>query len=649
MMSFYASNTLKVAIVAGFLILIGSMLPLKNELQAYHSPEELDFYKQHAMLLTIDSNQYFPSSRQCVGCHGFDLEGYAMVDSEGNDVNIEDDWRTSMMANSAKDPFWKAKVSHETRVNPGHAADTENTCTSCHAPMGHYTAKFQGQTHYGMADLAQDTLGLDGVSCGACHQISEDLIGQLHSGQINFDTNRVQYGPYPQPFGAPMSDFVGFSPVYSEHINDAGLCASCHTLINESLDLEGNKTGNFFVEQATYHEWLNSRYNTDDVSCQSCHLPRINDTVVIADNLLFLQGRSPYGLHELAGANTFMLQLMKENKALLGIDAEDVHFDSTIAATYRMLQQKSLEVDLALDQLNSDTAYFRLDVLNKAGHKFPSGYPSRRAYIEFVVVSTEGDTLFHSGKRLANGRLESHDPHFEPHYDIINREDQVQIYELVNGDINGQFTSVLERGYQPLKDNRLPPQGFTTSHRVYDTTLIAGAALLDMNFNRQSGAEGSGTDELQYHIPMNNFTGLVDVYARVYYEALPKRWLDEMFEESSIEINFFEALYNGTEQEPVLVQQAVIEDLYLESTSVRGPLAERPLKVFPNPVSSGLVHWNYEGTEELVRVRIYSADGRLLLEAERPEGPIRLPEAKGIYLMQFEFEGFQYNKRILRK
>ena len=33
---------------------------------------------------------------------------------------------------------------------------------------------------------------------------------------------------------------------------------------------------------------------------------------------------------------------------------------------------------------------------------------------------------------------------------------------------------MLERAKFPIKDNRLPPLGFTTSHPTYDTTLIAG-------------------------------------------------------------------------------------------------------------------------------------------------------------------------------
>jgi hypothetical protein len=78
-----------------------------------------------------------------------------------------------------------------------------------------------------------------------------------------------------------------------------------------------------------------------NITCQDCHFPRIKDPIVISSNYLFLEGRVPFGLHEMAGANTMMLKLMKENREALGITASAENFDKTIAATYAMLQDKS--------------------------------------------------------------------------------------------------------------------------------------------------------------------------------------------------------------------------------------------------------------------------------------------------------------------
>ena len=70
------------------------------------------------------------------------------------------------MANSARDPFWQAKVDHEGLVNPTHRESIENLCTACHAPQGYHEAHMTGKVGpngYTMEDLLDDELGLDGV------------------------------------------------------------------------------------------------------------------------------------------------------------------------------------------------------------------------------------------------------------------------------------------------------------------------------------------------------------------------------------------------------------------------------------------------------------------------------------------------------
>jgi hypothetical protein len=465
-----------------------SYLPVDNQTDTFHTPEELKFFAEHALdaprgngahplLLPIDSNILFPTSKTCGGCHGHDPNMHALVTTSGEDVNMYDDWRSTMMANSARDPFWRAKVSHEILINPAHSLELQDKCTSCHAPAGHYQSKLKAhQPHYGLAQLYSDTLGLDGVTCQACHAQSPVGLGSFHSGQLNFDTNniRVAYGPYEFVFAPPMHNFVGITPKFGPHILDGNLCAGCHTLITNTADLSGNPTGGTFIEQATYHEWLNSRYDADheNISCQACHMPQLMDEIIISANYQFLTPKSPYGLHELAGANVSMLKLMKNNRDKLGIKATEANFDSTIAATMRMLQQKSLEATLIKGNLTGDSARFSLKLQNKAGHKFPSGYPARRAWVEFVVQDYNGNTLFHSGKMNPDYSISGEKMPFEPHYQVIGSPDDTQIYEMVPGDVNGNFTNVLERGDVALKDNRLTPQGFRLDDPVYDTTRI---------------------------------------------------------------------------------------------------------------------------------------------------------------------------------
>lgn len=630
------------------MILILSMIPSSQKAHSFHSEKERKHFAMMAAHGPVDSSLIFPTAISCIGCHGPDPMNNAYIDNEGNDVNLYEDWQTSLMANSAKDPFWRAKVSHEVATFPQHQVDTEDKCTSCHAPQGHYTKNIRNLGKYGIHDLLIDTVGMDGVSCGACHQMSATDLGDLFSGQLVYDTIRTMYGPYEFPFAAPMADFVGFKPDYSEHINDEGICAGCHTLVTNSYDTQGNTTDNFFAEQATYHEWLNSVYakGEEKQTCQHCHIPQIEDSIVISANYAFLEGRSPFGLHELVGGNVTMLKLLKDNKEALGIKATDAAFDETIAATEDMLQRRSLDLSLEVLQNKEDTLLFEVVVRNKAGHKFPSGYPSRRAVVQFVVVSELGDTLFQSGTFDDTFEVADLDPEFEPHYDIIDNENQTQIYEFVTGDSDGKFTTLLEQAYVGLKDNRLPPVGFTTSHSTYDTVTIVGNALSDVNFNNYaSGAQGSGSDKIRYQIPLDAYTGNVDVYASVYYQPLPPRWMQPMFDTSTPEIESFQTMFDANDNEPIFMVGDTIANLFVNTTSTFD-LGTVDLTIYPNPSKNGYIRM--DTPHEVQRV-ICTNNAGLNLVLTPNDDQYMLPSTAGIYFLYIDLaDNTQLIKKVIR-
>src|SRR5689334_22078717 len=130
-------------------MLLGAVIILSNftirldAAKSFHTPEELEALK---MMTPIGPGKYFHPSTSCRGCHGFDTLYAANIDENGNDVNLFDHWESTMLAFSAKDPLWRAKVSHEITVNPAHALELQTKCTSCHPPMGHYTAIYHGAT-----------------------------------------------------------------------------------------------------------------------------------------------------------------------------------------------------------------------------------------------------------------------------------------------------------------------------------------------------------------------------------------------------------------------------------------------------------------------------------------------------------------------
>jgi hypothetical protein len=629
------------------LIIVSSIAGIDTaEARHFHTSAELA--RLHDLLQTApyDTNTYFATGGRCGGCHGHDPNGISLVTPSGEDVNIMDDWAGTMMANSAKDPLWRAKVSHEILVNPGDQVNIEDKCTTCHAPTGHFEAHFLGQSHYGIASLATDSFGNDGVNCSACHAQKDSLMGHNYSGDLQY-AEKHEWGPIQNPVSAVMEFFVGFQIDYSPHVTNSEFCAGCHTLITQTQDLAGNPTGGSYIEQATYLEWKNSVYQnqTTGRTCQNCHIPRINDSIKLATDYPWIEARSPFGKHHLVGGNAFMLQLMHDNMSAIGSTCNPSNYDTTIARTKRNLRDSTLFMNVVQTARTVDTAFFDVQLENKTGHKFPSGYPSRIAWVQFVVTDNNGDTIYQSGMMDSNGNLVGRDPGFEPHHNVCYTNNDVQIYEMVMGDVANNPTTVLERADTCLKDNRIVPKGFSTSHPSYDSTKIIGTGA-DPDFNYTGPTEGTGADVVHYHVFLNGYAGTLNITSTVYYSAVPRAWLQEMFALSSTEIDTFKTMYNNADQTPMVVAQTIMNNTITSSDQGN---AHPEISVFPVPSADG--HLTVTGWQKsnLVNVRVYDLLGKEVttpIPAAEFTGTVNLPK-RGVYLLVMETKEGKVVKRVM--
>lgn len=134
-----------------------------------------------------------------------------------------------------------------------------------------------------------------------------------------------------------------------------------------------------------------------------------------------LTPRSDFSQHAFVGGNTYMLDILGQNRQELNITATG--FDNVIDETRTLL---SSAASLTLESIErfGDDLDFTVRLTNLSGHKFPSGYPSRRAWLHVTISDASGATVFESGAIDAAGRiagLESDDDPagFETHYDII--------------------------------------------------------------------------------------------------------------------------------------------------------------------------------------------------------------------------------------
>jgi hypothetical protein len=315
-----------------------------------------------------------------------------------------------------------------------------------------------------------------------------------------------------------------------------------------------------------------------------------------------------------------------------------------------MLLNNSLNVDLTLDSSNVDSAYFSVKLENKAGHKFPSGYPSRRAVLQFIVTDATGDTVFRSGTFDNNWRVNGENPAFESHHDVIRQNNKPQIYEMVMGDVASNFTSVLERAAVLLKDNRLPPAGFTTSHASYDTVKISADANADPDFNKTGSIQGSGIDEVHFHVPLAGVSGNLKVRAKVYYQSVPPKWLDEMFALNSADIDRFRNMYNNADKTPFLVGSDSLVNVLLSTGWSSRPL--EPFRVWPTLTHDGFVTIAAGYGHTLKNVEVLTAEGKLCSQHPNlgfaSEISLVLPEARGIYIIRMYIDGKVYYQKVVK-
>ncbi len=498
----------------------------------------------------------FLGAGTCLMCHA------NLFDQSGMDVSITTDWRSTMMANASRDPVWQAKVSSEIARMPDLQATIEEKCSTCHQPM----AKTQAEVNDIQVAMFGDGFnnpnhmlhqaGMDGVSCALCHQIQDENLGEEESFsggfEIDASTNpptRLMYGPYETPFGMPMQNHTGFMPVYGEHTNQAELCATCHTLFTLYVDAQGNILGEF-PEQAPYTEWENSQFGVSNITCQSCHMPLAQGGVVVSLMPGNLAAREPFFKHFFVGGNAFMLTMLSDWGGDMRVGADKTHFDTTIARVKEQINQRSASLTAQNLALQDGQLTVQLQITPFTGHKFPTGFPSRRAWLHVTVTDAAGNLVFESGKLNLDGSIVGNaadmDPaSYEPHYDLITSPDQVQIYEPIMSNSNGEVTYTLMRAATYVKDNRLLPNGADKDNLPVEVAVY-GAASEDANFL-------GGGDLITYQIDVSSATGPFTFSAELLYEPLSYQFIQDMFTDETAEIEQFAGYYGEMLKLPLLV------------------------------------------------------------------------------------------------
>jgi hypothetical protein len=469
----------------------------------------------------------FQTSDRCVACHN------GLKTPSGADVSIGFDWRASVMANSSRDPYWQGSVRRESLDHPESVTTIEDECSICHMPMTRFLAHTQGKTGQIFSHLPFDpdskgnAEAEDGVSCSVCHQIGPENLGKPESFTGRFvippplsKNDHPENGPFDIDAAHQrimQTSTGGFVPTQAEHIRDSGLCATCHTLYTTALGKNGEHVGSL-PEQVPFLEWQHSSYPQHS-SCQSCHMPEFPETSAITT--VFGVPRAGARQHTFVGGNFLLLRMLNNYRADLSVAALPEELSASADRTAAFLQSQAARLSIRSLEVGAGTLRMQVSVENLTGHKLPTAYPSRRAWLHVVVRDRDGGVVFESGALNQDGSIQGNDNdadklRYEPHYREITSPDQVEIYEDILHDQQGHVTTGLLAGVGYLKDNRLLPYGFDKKTADKDIAVIGDAAD-DPSFT-------AGGHTVQYAVQLAAAQGPFHVEAELWYQPVGFRW-----------------------------------------------------------------------------------------------------------------------------
>ncbi len=508
--------------------------------------------------LIAERGALFSAAGACATCHA------GSVDAAGKDVALDTAWRASVHANAARDPYWLATVRSEIALAPALAADLQKKCATCHMPMAEVTLVKDKQPapilDGGLADAKNPLhpLAADGVSCTVCHQIEPDGSGKPESFSGGFVINtqlpqgqRLAYGPYPadEAAVAMMQAVSGFIPKEGQHLAQAGMCGACHNLYTPYLNSAGQVAGEF-AEQLIFSEWQNSAYAANQ-PCQACHMPAAQGAV--KSSITGGQARQPFLQHTFSGGNATLLRLLAQNGATLQVTASAQQLNAAAQAATDLLANQTARIILIDPRVEGGRLLAEVAVKSVVGHKFPAGYPSRRAWLHIRVLDKDGKVVFESGAAGQNGAVSGNDndadpARYEPHYTQITAPDQVQIYEAILSTTEGKVTTQLLRASGYLKDNRLLPAGFKADPAI-PALAPQGEAAKDENFT-------PGSDRLSLALALGSAAGPFTLEARLLYQSIGYRWAENLAAEPGAEQAAFKKMMEGVPNQPLVAASA---------------------------------------------------------------------------------------------
>ena len=320
---------------------------------------------------------FFRTSDRCVACHN------GLTTGSGEDVSIGLQWGASIMANSSRDPYWQGSVRREAIDHPESKQAIEDDCSICHMPVVRMADRDAGKHTQVLSRLPLqkfpkgDRAAEDGVSCSVCHQIEKTGLGMPATfvGNVVFakpieNDERPEYGPFDIDKGhrtVMHSSTATYFPTRGDHIRDAGLCGSCHTLYTNALGPNGEKLARF-PEQVPFQEWQHSDYATKQ-TCQDCHMPVVDEPVAVT--ALYGQAREGMRRHVFVGSNFIVEGMLQDHRDELATAAPPEEMDAAMKRTSEFLKTHAAKVTITRIDATPNRLAAYVHVENLSGQSCP--------------------------------------------------------------------------------------------------------------------------------------------------------------------------------------------------------------------------------------------------------------------------------------
>lgn len=253
------------------------------------------------------------SSKSCRECH----------------VEIYDHWKNAMHSMALEDPIFQASYLEAYFNTQGEA---KYNCLKCHAPATLVNKDY---------DLKMEVTK-EGVSCDFCHSITKVNIDNK-ANPFDLELGKIKWGPLSKV--SSPAHLTEASPLFKS----SELCAGCHEYTNDK--------GVLIL--GTYSEWKRSPYASEGTTCQTCHMPLIDGSIV--NSKIKSSGKKQINLH-------------------------------AISASHSVEQlRKAVRVEIKSINQDKDFIDVEVDVTNVgSGHWVPTGIPTRKLIL-WVELKTPNE------------------------------------------------------------------------------------------------------------------------------------------------------------------------------------------------------------------------------------------------------------------